>query len=281
MAYAPLLSPYLHRPNISVLEIGVQDGLSLGLWRRLFPQHGRITAIGYGKGKAVSKESWKVVANSQFTMYTGDQGDPAFLRRVDADLAGHRFDVIIDDGSHVPWHQVFTLAAIFGRWLSDGGIYVIEDVETSYWDHSNPVPLYGTYNIHAGPGTRGSAVEKLKQLVDVINRRFTLDPEYSVLGQGGAANGRFADHDLATITFARNAVVLTKKVPAMWSTVDSKIDSKTAERYRPFGVHESKRTAFRRYRQGSSWTVEGTAKAVAQAWTRTNLTHFDALLCCE
>ena len=133
VAYGPQLALYLGRPNVSVLEIGVQDGLSLRLWQRLFPHHGRIAAIGYGKGKAVAKRATpgdfkshpSNGSSSLFTMYTGDQGDAAFLRQVDADLNGHKFDVIIDDGSHVPWHQLFTLAAIFGRWLADGGIYII------------------------------------------------------------------------------------------------------------------------------------------------------------
>ena len=105
VSYGPLLAPYLLQPNISILEIGVQDGLSLGLWHRLFPHHGNIAAIGYGQGSAVRRNGFKSIVNQgghALTMYAGDQGDPTFLRAVDADLAGHRFDVIVDDGSHVP-----------------------------------------------------------------------------------------------------------------------------------------------------------------------------------
>ena len=44
------------------------------------------------------------------------------------DNIGHRlYDVIIDDGSHDPGHQVAT-ARIFAPSLSPGGLYVIEDV---------------------------------------------------------------------------------------------------------------------------------------------------------
>ena len=96
------------------------------------------------------------------------------------------------------------MLAVFGRWLADGGTYIIEDIETSYWDAPKPVPLYGKYSIHAGPGTRGSAVEKLKQLVEVINRRFVLDAEHSILGRGGMSPGRYVDHEIASLTFTRS-----------------------------------------------------------------------------
>ena len=44
------------------------------------------------------------------------------------------FDIIIDDGSHINSHQIFTFKALFGS-LKDGGTYVIEDTQTSYWPH--------------------------------------------------------------------------------------------------------------------------------------------------
>ena len=122
------------------------------------------------------------------------------------------------------WHQIYTLSAIFGRWLAEGGIYIIEDIETSYWDAERPVPLYGKYTIRAGAGTRGSAVEKLKQLADVINRRFSLDPSYSILGTGGMPGGRLADHEVASLTFTRNAVSLVKKTASLWRVIDTIID---------------------------------------------------------
>ena len=32
-----------------------------------------------------------------------------------------KFDLIVDDGSHVPWHQIFTLEYLFHHLLKDGG----------------------------------------------------------------------------------------------------------------------------------------------------------------
>ena len=42
-------------------------------------------------------------------------------------------DIIIDDGSHINEHVIKTFNLLFPK-LKDGGIYVIEDTQTSYWD---------------------------------------------------------------------------------------------------------------------------------------------------
>ena len=155
----------MHLPNISLLEIGVQDGNSLGLWQRLFPQarsevelsasscfdffaltpitvqHGRIAAIGYGHGSKAGAMRRAGAGVGQdgghgLRLYYGDQSNVTFLRSVEADLGlgpggdGQKFSVIIDDGSHVPWHQIFTFEVIFERWLAEGGIYIIEVAHT-------------------------------------------------------------------------------------------------------------------------------------------------------
>ena len=42
------------------------------------------------------------------------------------------FDIIIDDGSHLSLHQIGTFEALYGS-LKTAGLYIIEDVQTSYW----------------------------------------------------------------------------------------------------------------------------------------------------
>ncbi len=51
----------------------------------------------------------------------------------------NRYDIIIDDGSHVPQHQIISLACLL-RALNPGGLYIIEDLKTSYWCWSD-LPL--------------------------------------------------------------------------------------------------------------------------------------------
>ena len=39
---------------------------------------------------------------------------------------------IIDDGSHIPQHQVSTFDLLFRQVLLPGGTYIVEDIETRY-----------------------------------------------------------------------------------------------------------------------------------------------------
>lgn len=56
-----------------------------------------------------------------------DQGNNNALRAA-AEKFGGNFDLIIDDGSHVPYHQVLSVRTLW-PFLSPGGIFVIEDVK--------------------------------------------------------------------------------------------------------------------------------------------------------
>jgi len=85
----------------------------------------------------------------------GDQGDKQFLRKMAAELS--RIDVLIDDGGHTMRQQKATLEVMLPLLASDG-VYVCEDMHTSYWSE------YG-----GGYRRRGSFVEHAKTLVDSLN----------------------------------------------------------------------------------------------------------------
>lgn len=100
-----------------VLEIGIDTGASLRMWREYFP-----LAQIYGLDCDRTKLIQEFCIESQFC----DQSDAGSLH--DATFrVGDNFDLIIDDGSHQPEHQVATAKA-FVPLLSPTGIYVIEDV---------------------------------------------------------------------------------------------------------------------------------------------------------
>src|SRR6185503_3701437 len=60
------------------------------------------------------------------TCRAADQGVPQSLRAAVDPFA--QFDLIVDDGSHEPAHQIFTFHAL-KRHLRFSGIYVIEDIK--------------------------------------------------------------------------------------------------------------------------------------------------------
>ena len=245
--YGPTLAPFMRLP-VRLLEIGVEEGRSLHLWERLFPNHELIAGIGYGFGKAV-EDSFKRNLNEKHVLYTGSQADSEFLDKIFDDLQGKKFDIIIDDGSHVPWHQMFTLEYMFDTFLQEGGVYIIEDIETSYWDLPG-ASIYGYPIPNAGIGKHGNFVEKLKGVADVINRGMLLDNEYSVMHKA-------VDHLVSHITFSLNCVIMHKKDKELWASPD-----KNALNYHLSMFMDPARTDYYKYRSTANWEVDGMERSL-------------------
>lgn len=124
--YEALFRRWKYR-RTTLLEIGIggyrdsPGGRSLLAWRAYFP-FGRIIGCDI-----VPKE---MLAGGRCRIHRIDQSsadDLAMLRRQEGP-----FDIIIDDGSHFSRHQIFTFRTLFDA-LRDDGIYVVEDVQTSFW----------------------------------------------------------------------------------------------------------------------------------------------------
>jgi len=136
-AYARFLEPYRTQPGVRVLEIGAGTGAGLRVFRDYFSDP-VLFAIEIDPEKA---EKLPLGINT----FCGDQGDVAFLDEV-IKTCGDQFDVMIDDGSHRCWDQLTSFAALWPH-VKPGGLYVIEDLETSLmpkhqriaeWDHVQP-----------------------------------------------------------------------------------------------------------------------------------------------
>jgi len=123
--YDPILQPWLERP-IVLLELGVHEGGSLLLWRDYFPL-GTIVGIdiklpqGFQSGERIH-------------LFEGSQTDLQFLTRVAKQVAPEGFDIIIDDASHIGALTKIAFWHLFDNHLKAGGLYVIEDWGTGYWD---------------------------------------------------------------------------------------------------------------------------------------------------
>ena len=94
--------------------------------------------------------------------------------------------------------------------IKPGGLYVVEDIQTSYWPNGE---IYG-YPINAGlsaPSPR-NALQRFKQYADVINR-----------GYWGEQNEGFSyfegDHEIEEIGFSRNIIFIRKALDS--SAVDA------------------------------------------------------------
>lgn len=104
----------------AILEIGVQTGDSLRMWRERFPN---AKVVGIDIDETCGKPEGT-------TVVIGDGHDPAFLDSVWGEHGP--FDLVIDDGSHQVADQIRTFEALMPK-LGRGGVYACEDLHTSYW----------------------------------------------------------------------------------------------------------------------------------------------------
>jgi hypothetical protein len=112
---------------IRMLEIGISEGGSIAMWQEYFPNAQVIVGIDinpecmkYDKGKV--------------KIFTGDQTDVELLRHISQEVGP--FDIIIDDGGHTMRQNIVSFETLFPL-LKDDGVYVIEDLHTSYWPEFN------------------------------------------------------------------------------------------------------------------------------------------------
>jgi len=180
------------------VEIGVDEGKSLQLWRQYLPN-----AFLHGVDIGMEGEG------DRFLVHRCDQGDPGQLRVV-AERIGAAF-AIIDDGSHIPEHQLLTFDLFFSAVLEPGGVYILEDIEVSYWRRG---VLYG-YPTRYGLHYSRTLMAAMKLLVDWLNREFLSDADRSVLSTRlqDAGLSIATCHQVASIEFAQNCVILRKREP--------------------------------------------------------------------
>jgi len=143
----------------SLMEIGVRTGRGLQVWREYFPD-AKITGVDINP-KCVECTVPNV------SIIIGDQEDKAFL----AMLAGDKYDIVIDDGGHTMRQQIRSFRALFPS-VRKGGLYVIEDLHTSYW------PEFG-----GGASSSRTTLEFLAGLVDGLHYKWWNNPRSEVVGK--------------------------------------------------------------------------------------------------
>jgi predicted O-methyltransferase YrrM len=145
--YTRHLTPYARRP-VSVLEIGVYRGGSMRMWSRFFGPDARLVGVDIDPVALIS-------AGDRYTVVLADQADPDAMR----DLAQKHgpFDVIIDDGGHSMVQQITSIETLFPM-LNEGGVYLVEDCHTSYWEQYD-----------GGRGREGTFMEWVKTRLDDLN----------------------------------------------------------------------------------------------------------------
>jgi len=130
---------------VVLLEIGIHRGGSLLLWRDYFP---RGTIVGLDINPATLEDP-----SGRILTYCGRQEDVDLLDRIAADTAPNGFDIVIDDGAHVGEMAKTTFWHVFERHLKPGGLYVIEDWGTGYWEKWHDGAAYKFSSPPPSPGS--------------------------------------------------------------------------------------------------------------------------------
>ncbi len=190
--YTPVYEQWfrsLRYTPIRLLEIGVGGygknhlgGDSLRMWKRYFPQ-GHITGIDLYDKSALQE--------NRINILKGDQTDRVFLKEL-TNTEGP-FDIIIDDGSHVQSHIITSFETLFPL-MNPGGIYVIEDTQTSYWPKFEG-STSGMNSVH-------SAMNYFIKQVHAVNRQEWLVEEQAP---------DIPDEGIGSISFYHNLIFITRK----------------------------------------------------------------------
>ena len=126
--YEKLFNKYKGK-DINFLEIGVQNGGSLEIWKNYFGENSKIIGIDLNP-------SCKKFEKDNIYIEIGSQSDQRFW----ADFFSKygMIDIVLDDGGHTNYQQIVTLDCCIKK-IKDGGLLITEDTHTSYIDlFSNP-----------------------------------------------------------------------------------------------------------------------------------------------
>lgn len=141
-----------------VLEIGTYQGGSLQLWRNYFGLGTKIIGVDINPRCAE-------FADPNTQIFIGDQSDRAFLRKLRQQIPP--VDILIDDGGHRMEQQMVTFEELFPH-VKPEGIYLCEDLHTSYWPGFDP---------QSGYARRGNFIEFSKHLIDQLNAWHSREPK--------------------------------------------------------------------------------------------------------
>jgi hypothetical protein len=161
--------------KFNMLEIGWGSGASIKVWNDYFP-NAQIYVMDIDVEYVDGRQ--KVIK--------GDQSNEEDLLKVVNDVKSAKF--IIDDGSHNPEHQLNTFYYLFKNLLEPGGVYIIEDIELSYWNPESTLYGYKTGNVNI--------LLNMMKYHEMINHEFT--------GVKNILN-------ISSVTYGQNCIIIKKR----------------------------------------------------------------------
>lgn len=140
--------------EVTVMEIGLSQGGSIDMWKEYFGPKLKYYGVDINPDNKSFEEENVII-------FIGSQSDKKFLQDVAARIP--KLDILIDDGGHTMEQQIISFEALFDM-VKPGGVYLCEDVHTSYWK------LY-----HGKYKGNNTFIEYSKNFIDQIHAWFSED----------------------------------------------------------------------------------------------------------
>lgn len=177
--YASLFEP-IRFDALAILEIGFSRGRGARTLAEFF-HHSQVHTLDHELHIVQPYyDAYPDSLKERIHLYPCDQGKQEDLDAIVAKLRKIQFNLIIDDGSHNPVHQLLSFTTLWKK-LASGGYYIIEDMHPSYVKGRHPTVDYFT------------------ALVNQINK------------EGDVKNPNHPDSDIEWVMFPCNRVVVRKR----------------------------------------------------------------------
>ncbi len=186
--------------EVTIMEIGVNKGGSLQIWKKVFGTKARIIGVD------INPEC-KMLEEEQIEIYIGSQEDREFLRTLKKNIG--KVDILIDDGGHYMDQQIITFEELFDL-VDENGVYICEDTGTSY----NPEKYQSGYK------KAGTWIEYSKNFIDYIHAFFSQEKEFTVNEYSGSMH---------SVHYYIGICVVEKR--KMFSPIDMEICNNEDEKY--------------------------------------------------
>ena len=186
--------PFQRYDELNIMEIGILNGKSLKTWKEYY-YRSRILGIDINP-------DCKQYVESGISVEIGSQADNVFLNDIIRDYGP--FDMILDDGSHMNEHVIYSFEHLFQS-VKSGGVYIIEDIGTSYWED------YG-----GGIDYPNSSMNYFKKLTDDVNFKGVLNmnkPNVHARREDWCTENVETDcrTDIESINFLNGIIIITKR----------------------------------------------------------------------
>lgn len=189
--YDRLLASHLDAGQpLVLLEIGVQNGGSLEIWEKYLPPGSEIHGLDINP-KCLELDFG---AHSHIHFHHGDAADADSVNRL---FAAQKFDIIVDDASHMSADVIAAFIHLFKK-LNPAGIYIVEELGASY------SKAYG-----GGLHRKDASVEFFKNFADTVNYGYYgADDLAAVTGRSPFLRGY--RQEIASICFYNSVCAITK-----------------------------------------------------------------------